>query len=44
MPRLMLPILFLLVLAGALYFLSTVPRQQPTTTVEVDVAPAANAR
>lgn len=42
--RLALPIVLLLLLAGGAYFLSTLPRQTPVKTVEVDVAAPANAR
>ena len=42
MPRAIVPIIILLlVLAGALYYLSTVPEQQPTHSVEVAVPQAA---
>lgn len=37
MPRIVVPIVVLLLLAGALFFLSTVPKEQPTKTVEVAV-------
>lgn len=42
MPRLVVPIVIVLVLIGALFFLSRLPKEQPTKTIEVDV-PAANA-
>jgi hypothetical protein len=37
MPRIAVLIIVLAVIAGALYFLSTVPKQQPTHTIEVEV-------
>jgi hypothetical protein len=37
MPRIAVLIIILLVIVGALYFLSTVPKQQPTRTIEVEV-------
>lgn len=43
MSRVTVPILFLLLLAGGAYYLSTAPEQTPVKTIEVDVAPAANA-
>jgi hypothetical protein len=42
MPRLVVLILVLVLIVGALVFLSTVPKQQPTKTVEVEV-PQGNA-
>lgn len=42
MPRVVVPIVILVILIGALFFLSTVPKQQPTRTIEVDV-PQGNA-
>lgn len=36
-------VLVILLLVGGLYFLSTLPSQQPTKTVEVDVQPGGNA-
>ena len=44
MPRILVPIVLVLVLVlvGVLYFLSTVPKQQPTRTIEVEV-PQGNA-
>ena len=38
MPRIAVLIIVLVVLIGALVFLSTVPKRQPTHTIEVDVA------
>jgi len=38
MPRIAVLILVLVVIIGALFFLSTVPKQQPTKTIEVEVA------
>lgn len=44
MPRpIVLIVLLLLLLAGGAYFLSTLPRESPTRTIEVDVAAPANA-
>ena len=37
MPRFAVLILVVLLLAGALFFLSTLPKEQPTLTIEVDV-------
>jgi hypothetical protein len=42
MPRIAVLIVVLVVFVGALVFLSTVPKQQPTKTIEVDV-PQGNA-
>jgi hypothetical protein len=42
MPRLAVLIVVLVLVIGALIFLSTVPKQQPTRTIEVDV-PQGNA-
>jgi hypothetical protein len=42
MPRFVALIIFLALVAGALLFLSTVPNEQPTKTIEVDV-PTGNA-
>jgi hypothetical protein len=38
MPRIIVLIVVLLVIVGALFFLSTVPKERPTKTVEVNVA------
>jgi hypothetical protein len=43
MPRIAVLILVVLLLAGALFFLSTLPKEQPTRTIEVDV-PQGNAQ
>jgi hypothetical protein len=43
MPRFAVLILVVLLLAGALFFLSTLPKEQPTRTIEVDV-PQGNAQ
>jgi hypothetical protein len=47
MPRLVVLIIVLLAIVGGLYFLSTLPEEQPTRTIEVDVpqgpAPGGNA-
>jgi preprotein translocase subunit YajC len=42
MPRVAVLIIIIVLIIGALYFLSTVPKQQPTKTVEVEV-PQTNA-
>jgi hypothetical protein len=42
MPRIAILIIFLVLIVGALFFLSTVPKQQPTKTIEVEV-PQGNA-
>jgi hypothetical protein len=42
MPRIAVLIVIMLVLVGALFFLSTLPKEQPTSTIEVDV-PQGNA-
>jgi hypothetical protein len=38
MSRLIVLIVIVLLVVGGLYFLSTLPKQQPTQTIEVDVA------
>ncbi|HVE02047.1 MAG TPA: hypothetical protein VNB78_10195 [Sphingomicrobium sp.] len=47
MPRIVVLILVLALIVGALFFVSTLAREQPTRTIEVDVpqpsAPAGNA-
>jgi hypothetical protein len=44
MSRLVVLIIVLLVVAGGLFFLSTVPKEQPTKTIEVAVPqPGSNA-
>lgn len=43
MSRLVLLIVLLLLLAGGAYYLSTVPKETPTKTIEVDVAAPGNA-
>jgi hypothetical protein len=43
MPRLIVFIIVLIVVIGGLYFLSTVPKQQPTHTIEVSVPQGAPA-
>jgi len=44
MSRLLVLIIIVVVIVGALIFLSTVPKQQPTHTIEVAVpAPGGNA-
>lgn len=37
MPRIAVLIVVLVLIVGALFFLSTVPKQQPTQTIEVAV-------
>jgi hypothetical protein len=44
MSRLIVLILVVLVLFGALYFLSTLPKEQPTKTIEVQVPQGGDAR
>lgn len=43
MPRIAVLIVLLLLIVGGLYFLSTVPKEQPTHTIEVDVPAPGNA-
>jgi len=43
MPRIAVLIILLLVIFGVLFFLSTVPKQQPTKTIEVEVPQGGNA-
>jgi hypothetical protein len=38
MPRLLVLIIIALILIGVLFFLSTLPKQQPTHTIEVPVS------
>ena len=42
MPRIVIPTLIVVILVGALFFLSTLPKPQPTHTIEVAV-PQGNA-
>jgi hypothetical protein len=44
MPRLIVFIIVLLLLAGGLYFLSTMATEQPTRTIEVEVPQGGNAQ
>lgn len=37
MPRIAVLIIVLIIIVGALFFLSTVPKQRPTHTIEVEV-------
>jgi hypothetical protein len=37
MPRALVLIIVLALIAGALFFLSTVPKERPTKTIEVEV-------
>ena len=37
MPRIAVPIIAIVLILGALFFLSTLPREQPTHTIEVAV-------
>jgi hypothetical protein len=41
--RLVIPIVIAVILIGALFFLSTLPKQQPTHTIEVAVPQGSNA-
>ena len=43
MPRLLIPIVLVLIVLGALFFLSTLPKEQPTKTIEVAVPQGAGA-
>lgn len=43
MSRLILPLLLILLLAGGLYYLSTIPQEAPTRTIEADVVQGGNA-
>lgn len=43
MSRFVVLIVLLLLVLGGLYFLSTVPEEQPTRTIEVDVPQSGNA-
>jgi hypothetical protein len=43
MSRLIVLIVLLLLVVGGLYFLSTVPSEQPKRTIEVDVPQSGNA-
>ncbi|HEY6661717.1 MAG TPA: hypothetical protein VIZ66_02235 [Sphingomicrobium sp.] len=43
MPRVIVLIIVLVLIIGALAFLSTVPKQQPTKTIEVEVPSPGNA-
>ena len=43
MSRFIVLIFILLLVVGGLYFLSTVPEEQPTRTIEVDVPQGGNA-
>jgi hypothetical protein len=43
MSRLILLVLFIALLGGGLWYLSTVPSQVPTKTIETDATPAGNA-
>ncbi|HET9813835.1 MAG TPA: hypothetical protein VFP57_09300 [Sphingomicrobium sp.] len=44
MPRIAVLIVVLALVVGGLVFLSTLPAQQPTHTIEVDVAQGGNGR
>ena len=44
MPRIVVLIVILALLIGALFFLSTRAREVPTSTIEVEVNQAANAK
>jgi uncharacterized membrane protein len=43
MSRIVILIVFLIVIVGALIYLSTVPKPQPTHTIEVPVSQGGNA-
>jgi uncharacterized membrane protein len=43
MSRLLVLIILLVVIVGALFYLSTVPKERPTHTIEVAVPPGGNA-
>jgi uncharacterized protein involved in exopolysaccharide biosynthesis len=43
MSRIVLLVIILVIVIGALFFLSTVPKEQPTRTIEVDVPQGAAA-
>jgi uncharacterized membrane protein len=43
MPRIAVLIVVIVLIVGALVFLSTVPKAQPTHTVEIDVPQGGNA-
>ena len=43
MPRLPILLIILVLITGALVFLSTRVREVPTTTIETDVSPVTNA-
>ena len=43
MSRLVVLILILLLIVGGLFFLSTVPKEKPTQTIEVEVPQGGNA-
>lgn len=44
MPRIAIPLIILVVLVGALVFLSMQAREVPTATIEAEVNPQPNAR
>jgi hypothetical protein len=43
MSRLILLLLFIALLVGGLWYLSTVPKEVPTRTIETEATPAQNA-
>jgi hypothetical protein len=43
MSRLLVPIILVVIIVGALFFLSSLPKQQPTHSIEVPVAQGGNA-
>jgi uncharacterized membrane protein len=43
MPRIVILIIVLVLIIGGLVLLSTLPKEQPTHTIQVDVAQPANA-
>jgi hypothetical protein len=43
MPRILIPIVLVLIVLGVLFFLSTLPKEQPTKPIEVQVTPGPGA-
>jgi len=43
MPRIAVLIVIVFLIVGALFFLSTLPKEQPTKTIEVEVPSGGNA-
>ena len=44
MPRIAVLLIVVLLIVGGLFFLSTLPKEQPTKTIEVEVPSGGNAR